>query len=93
MNPATAIAQAVRPAGKPLNNDDTAEMVVADCQLITGGLALGMEAEMDGRGVVVETGHAPSLRRRQRICRMCLPAIAADSPTARRRKMMTDNGL
>ena len=48
MNPATAIAQAVRPAGKPLNNDDSAEGVVADCQKITDGLALGMEAEMDG---------------------------------------------
>ena len=46
MNPATAIAQAVRPAGKPLNNNDSAEGVVADCHKITGGLALGMEAEM-----------------------------------------------
>jgi hypothetical protein len=29
-----------------LNNNDPAELVVSDCQLITGGLALGMEAEM-----------------------------------------------
>ena len=60
MNPATAIAQAVRPAGKPLNNDDSAEGVVADCQKITGGLALGMEAEMVGGLQVLESSMAPS---------------------------------
>ena len=38
--------QAVRPAGKWLTNADPAEVVVADCQWVTGGLALGMEAEM-----------------------------------------------
>ena len=44
--PATAIAQAVRPAGKRFRDNDSAEGIVTDCHVFTGGLALGMEAEM-----------------------------------------------
>ena len=41
-------SQAVRPAGKRLRESDSAEGFVVVCQWVTGGLALGMEAEMDG---------------------------------------------
>ncbi len=41
-------SQAVRPAGKRLRESDSAEGFVGVCQWVTGGLALGMGAEMDG---------------------------------------------
>ena len=44
--PATTIAHAVRGAGKRFRDNDSAEGIVTDCHVFTGGLALGMEAEM-----------------------------------------------
>ena len=44
--PATGGSQAVRPAGKRLWDNDSAEVLVADCHCVSGGLALGIEAEM-----------------------------------------------
>jgi len=38
--------QAVWSAGKRFRDNDSAEGIVTDCLAFTGGLALGMEAEM-----------------------------------------------
>ena len=40
------VSQAVRPAGKRMRDDNPAEVFIVDNHGFTGGLALGMEAEM-----------------------------------------------
>ena len=77
-------SQAVRPAGKRLRESDSAEGFVGVCQWVTGGLALGMGAEMDGSLQVF----TPPWSLKGGIIQVLwpvLPDIAADSPTARRR--------
>jgi uridine phosphorylase len=46
MRDSVFFSQAVRSAGKRFQDNDSAEGVVADFHVFTGGLALGMEAEM-----------------------------------------------
>ena len=79
------VSQAVRPAGKRLRDDDPAEVFVVDNHGFTGGLALGMEAEMDGGLWVSESPLAPLKGGDQQVPWPILPDIVADSPTARRR--------
>ena len=88
-------SQAVRPAGKRLRRRKSAEVFVGDCHAVTGGLALGIEAEMIfGGNACRGQSEVPlnAIAFRGMAMRIKPKIIVAESPTARRREMMTDNG-
>ena len=66
------------------NQNESAAVVFAGCQWVAGGLALGIEAEMDGGLQGSKSPLVPLKGGDQRVPWPELPDIVAESPTARR---------